>query len=215
MDTEETFNTISNLISKFVGKNNWIFLISVAAASATGLYFHNKFPDTWWLISIFVLCCGIVSLNIITSVVTKISSAIIGIINKKKEQARNNKLQENKLRLEKHNIELRKAEKASEIWTLVEYADIKMIDNATILLNLPVSDGNPLVRFLAAAKDTFSQEYDNCNKIHQAASHFNYQNANVQLIRILHHNYGYFVGINEYFYTLLCHYAKTGKWEKI
>lgn len=219
MSAEETFNSIGNLIAKFVGKNNWIFLISVAAACAIGIYVYHKFPDVWWLISIFVLCCSIVLLNAITYVITKITDAIRDKINERRKH-RAWLLEQEYNQKERVNAEKREFDRiANIVWPLVEYEKLELVSRACVILELPMSNNDKCTRFLKHPKMLLGEEYDSYIAISEIVDNFQYYDNRMhrtyKLLDIYAHKRGCIITINSYFYLLLENYKKTNKWKHV
>lgn len=217
MSFEDSVSVISNLISKFIGKNNWIFLVAITLACMAGLYAYSytTYKEVWWVVSIGSLCISILILNIITFLVTKLYTCVYQFFHQKNESKKRKKEQLEKQELAKINNEKINTKLASEIWALVEYATTDRIEDALIFLQLPLSDENPLKRYLAPAKDYWCEEYENYQKMYRASNYFSYNNNKMKLLTIESQSGGYFIIINNYFYNLLHHYAETGNWEKL
>lgn len=215
MNLEDTANALSNLISKFIGKNNWIFLLAVAAACFAGIYYYDVYGNTWWLISILVLSLSIIILNILTYIVTKSYNSISNFFNHKSELRKSEKEKKKNLELAQIREAKKQEELADNVWTLVEFTPKDTIQDALLILNLPLSNNNPYRRFLKAPTCGYGEEYDNYQHIYKAISHFSYHDNRVRLLRQIHHNNGCFIEIDQYLFKLLDNYTKNGKWEKV
>ena len=219
MSIEETTNAISSLISKFIGKNNWIFLFAVASASAAGIYYHNRSYDVWWLVSIFVFCSTMLILNALTYICDYIYKSVRFRIQKRKDLIAYQKQQEqrmyNSIQAEKKRIE----ELGEYLWPYVEYENIEYIDYACAILELPMSNKNKYIRFLRHPKENYGKEYEYYKAISQLVGVFQYHDnlraCTVRFLDISVQKHGCLIEINEYFYLLLENYIKTKKWERV
>lgn len=210
-------SAIITFLSKFVEKDNWKFLVAITFACVAGIYcyFQPEYKEVWWLISIGVFCTSILALNFLTYITTKIYRTISEYGHKRNERKKDQKKQLVEKELAKINQEKQNAKIASDIWTLVEYSPKEYIEVALTFLDLPLSDGNTLIRYMAPPKNQRCKEYEIYVKISRAESCFTYHNNRVRLLEIDRSSGLFFVKINKYFYNLLSHYSKTGKWEKL
>lgn len=217
MSIENTASAIINFLSKFIDKDNWILLLSVIISCFAGAYSYirEEYKEIWWLISIGVLCASLLILKILSAFIVKSYTGSKRYFQKRKER---NKLKKKQL-ADRESAKLyqeRKCEKlASDIWSLVEYATKEKLEDALTFFDLPLSDGNPLIRYLAPSRDQWCKEYENYNKIFHATCHFSFHNNRTRLLVIDQSSGNNFVKIDKYFYILLSHYSKTGKWEKL
>lgn len=97
----------------------------------------------------------------------------------------------------------------------LEYIPKEKIEDALTFFDLPLSDGNALIRYMALANDYFCKEYEIYNIISRAEDYFSFHNKKTRLLFIDSSSGHYFVKIDKYLYNLLSHYSKTGKWEKL
>lgn len=213
----DTASAIISIISKFVEKDNWKFFSAIAFACIAGVYcyFRPEYKEVWWLISIAVLCASIVLLNFLTYVTSKIYNSISEYFRKRATRNKEHKKQLVQQELNKRNFERQKAKLASDIWTLVEYTPKENIEEALTFFELPLSDENTLIRYMAPARDQWCKEYEVYRKISHAEGCFTFNNGRTRLLFIDSSSGHYFVKIDKYFYSLLSHYSKTGKWEKL
>lgn len=210
-------SAIITFLSKFVEKDNWKILAAITFACVAGIYcyFQPEYKEVWWLISIGVFCASILTLNFLTYITTKTYRTMYEYVHKRNKRKRDQKKQLVEKELAKINQEKQNAKIASDIWTLVEYSPKEYIEVALTFLDLPLSDGNTLIRYMAPAKNQWCKEYEIYVKISRAESCFTYHNNRVRLLEIDRSSGHFFVKINKYFYNLLSHYSKTGKWEKL
>lgn len=210
-------SAIITFISKFVEKDNWKFFAAITFACIAGVYCHNssEYKEVWWLISIGVFCASILILNFLTYITTKTYKSISEYIRKRIERNKYQKKQLAEQELAIINHKKQNAKLASDIWALVEYISKENIEDALIFFELPLSDGNTLVRYMAPARDQWCKEYEIYKKISRAEGCFSFNNNRIRLLVIDRSSGHFFVKIDKYLYNLLDHYSKTGKWEKI
>lgn len=210
-------SAIISFISKFVEKDNWKFFAAIAFACIAGAYcyYRPEYKEVWWLISIAVFCTSILVLNFLTYVTTKAYNSISEYFRKRTERNKSLKKQLAQQELDKINYEKQKAKLASDIWTLVEYTPKENIEEALAFFELPLSDRNTLVRYMAPARDQWCKEYEIYKKISHAEGYFTFNNRRTKLLAIDRSSGHYFVKIDKYLYNLLSHYSKTGRWEKL
>ena len=158
----DTASAIISIISKFVEKDNWKFFSAIAFACIAGVYcyFRPEYKEVWWLISIAVLCASIVLLNFLTYVTSKIYNSISEYFRKRATRNKEHKKQLVQQELNKRNFERQKAKLASDIWTLVEYTPKENIEEALTFFELPLSDENTLIRYMAPARVQWCIEYE-------------------------------------------------------
>lgn len=210
-------SAIITFISKFIEKDNWKFFAAIAFACFFGVYcyFLPDYKEVWWLISIGVFFTSILVLNFLTYIVTKTYRSISEFIRKRNEKNKYLKKQLAQKELDKINKENQNNKYASDIWALVEYIAKEKINDALTFFDLPLSDGNTLVRYMAPVRDKWCKEYEIYDKISHAEGYFSFHNNTIRLLFIDRSSGHYFVKIDKYLYNLLSHYSKTGKWEKL
>lgn len=217
MNMGDASSAIITFLSKFIEKDNWKFLAAITFACVAGIYcyFLPEYKKVWWLISIGVFCASILVLNFLTYLTTKTYTSISEYVRKRNERKKYQKKQLAEKQLAKINQEKQNAKLASDIWALVEYLPKEYIEEALTFFDLPLSDGNALIRYMAPAKDLWCKEYEIYEKISRAERHFSFYNNRMRLLEIDMSSGHYFVKINNYLYNLLSNYSKTGKWEKL
>lgn len=219
MGADDTLNSINALISKFVGKNNWIFLLSVTVSCASGIYFHDILSDVWWLISVGVLCSTILVLNALTFIATKVFNFFRQIFVRRKYKRENIKKQEQN-RLKEIQAYRTKIERMGDYyWPFVEFVDISYVEFACVILQLPMSNNNKYIRFLKHPEQNFGEEFECYKAIGSIVSRFEYyddrRQHSIKFLQIRMQKHGCLIEIDEYFYLLLEHYSKTKKWERV
>lgn len=209
-DIKDTIDAIIGFLSKIVGNQHWIYLVSLCLVCWYGFYLSNSF---WFLLSSIFL-----SLIIVISFLVSIYHIITKHISKHrtKKRVKEQKYQ-NELLQEKQKKE--QAQKhASLVWHYVGYFDKEKIEAATVFLTFKIHDGNKYVRFIKRPPETDYKANELYWKLYNIIHMYQFNRPHYNRLALLDKtdiNEGFYVEIEPYFYSLLENYLENGKWEKL
>ena len=209
-EIKDTVLAIWEFLSKIVGDQHWIYVISLCMVSWLGYYLSNSF----WFLLFAVFFSLILILTISTAIYFRIANRISNIKNKKRIIA---KQYQDKLLQEKQTHE-EEQKHASLIWHYVGHFKKDKIETAAIFLMFPIHDNNKYIRFIEKPDSRDWKRNDDYWKLYNVVPRFHFQRQYYQELCLLNRldiEEGFYVEIEPYFYSLLENYKKNNKWEKL
>lgn len=209
-DIKDTVDAIICFLSKIVGNQHWIYVISLCLVCWYGFYLSNSFG--FLLFSLFLSLILVISF--LVTIYHIVSKQISKHRTKKrvKEQEHQNELLQKKQKIEQAQ------QHASLIWRFVGYFDKVKIEAATIFLSFQIHDGNKYVRFIKRPNDNDYKAKDTYWKLYNIIREYQFDRPYHNKLALLDKtdiNEGFYVEFEPYFYSLLENYSKNSKWEKL
>ncbi len=209
-DIKDTVDAIIGFLSKIVGNQHWIYLVSLCLVCWYGFYISNSF---WFLLSSLFLSLILV-ISFLVTIYNIVAKQISNYRTKKrvKEQKHQNELLQKKQKSEQEQ------QHASLIWHYVGYFDKVKIEAATVFLTFPIHDGNKYIRFIKRPNDNDYKGKDAYWKLYNIIGKYQFNRPYYNKLFLLDKTdiyEGFYVEIEPYFYSLLENYLKNDNWEKL